>query len=192
VVNIVSCDNCGGTGTVVSNRCSSCGGDGRLNRSTTLSIDIPAGVSTGNYIPLHGQGDAGPNNGPAGDVIVIIEELEHEIFERHGLDLLCHLPISFWQAALGDTVVLETLDGKVKLNIPPGTQSHKLLRLRNKGLPEIHGRDTGDILVKIIVDTPEKLSSAERKLFEQIKEIQGPKKNRPRSFFNRARDRFGL
>lgn len=163
-----------------------------VQQTATLSIDIPAGVSEGNYIPLHDQGDAGPNGGPPGDVIVLIQEEEHEIFERHGMDLLCHVPIAFWQAVLGDNIVLDTLEGKVKLSIPEGTQSGKILRLRGKGLPEVRGRERGDLLVVLEVETPLRLSSDERRIFEQLRDMQGQRQNKPKSFFKRARERFGI
>ncbi|MFH1761531.1 MAG: molecular chaperone DnaJ [bacterium] len=192
VVNIVACDVCGGRGQTVRNRCSACGGQGRVKKEATISVDIPPGVSEGNYIPLHGQGDVGPNGGSAGDLIIIIEEKEHEIFERHGVDLMCHIPIAFWQAALGDTVILDTLDGRIKLNIPAGTQSDKMLRLRGKGLPDVNRRGSaGDLLVRVIVETPEKLNRAERNIFEELRNLQQEKSNKPKSFFNRAKDRFG-
>jgi len=192
VVNVVACNACSGTGQTITNRCNLCGGDGLERKSATISVDIPAGVSEGNYIPLQGQGEAGPNGGPAGDLIVVIEEHPHDFFERHGIDLLCEVPVAFWQAALGDAIVLKTLDGKVKLNIPPGTQSEKLLRLRKKGLPAVQSHEQGDLLVKIVVETPKKLKNEEKEIFQRLRELDGDKRSEGKGFFHRAKDAIGL
>lgn len=192
MVNVSACPRCGGRGQIVANACKSCGGDGRAKIETTVSVNIPAGVAEGNYIPLRGQGDAGAHNGPAGDLIVLIEEKPHEFFERHGQDLACELTISIPQAVVGDTVVLPTLDGKVKLNIAAGTQSESLLRLREKGLPAVNSnRDRGDILVKVHVETPERLSSEEKALYQKLIELERQKPAGSGGIFRKARSWFG-
>ena len=129
---------------MVREHCSSCHGQGRVKKQETLSVNIPAGVSEGNYIPLRGQGNAGPNGGPAGDCMVFIEETEHDHFERHGNDIVYDLPISFSQAALGADIEVPTLTGRVSMKIPPGTQSGRIFRLRGKGFPELDGYGTGE------------------------------------------------
>ena len=188
VVNVTTCPQCNGTGTVVSDPCRSCGGDGRATSETTISVDIPAGVSEGNYIPIHGKGDVGPNNGPAGDLIVIITEQKDKFFERHGIDLVCEVPITFSQAALGDTITIKTIEGKVNLRIPAGTQSEKIFRLRGKGLPELHSSKTGDQLVRIRVETPEKLTKEMKEVFESLKKIE--KSPSSKGLFEKARGMF--
>ncbi|OGJ86024.1 MAG: molecular chaperone DnaJ [Candidatus Raymondbacteria bacterium RifOxyA12_full_50_37] len=191
MVNVGACSACNGTGEVISNKCSECGGDGLLRTESTISVKIPAGVAEGNYIPLRGQGDAGARGGQAGDLIVIIEEIPHEFFERHGQDLVCELEISMPQAALGDEIVLDTLDGKIKLTIAAGTESESVLRMREKGLPEVNNnRYRGDILVKIHVGTPKRLSSEERDLYRKLKEINQTKASGEGAGFLRKAKKF--
>jgi molecular chaperone DnaJ len=171
------CPVCHGSGSTISDPCSRCGGDGRQQTETTVVVEIPAGVSEGNYLPVEGKGDAGPTGGPAGDLIVLIQEKKHDFFERHGIDVVCEMEITFSQAALGAEVPVPTLDGKVKLKIPPGTQSDKIFRLRGKGLPVLNGSDHGDQLVRIRLATPQRLSKAERELFEKLAELEGKDKS---------------
>ncbi len=191
MVNVTVCNVCSGSGQTISNKCKTCNGDGRLKTETTVSVNIPAGVSEGNYIPLRGMGDAGPNGGPAGDLLVIIEEEQHKVFERHGQDLVCELNVSVPQAVNGDAVTLETLDGKVKLNIAPGTQSESILRMRDKGLPDVNNqRNRGDILVRIHVVVPEKLNSQEKELYAKLSEIEKGKTSQETGFFKKAKQWF--
>lgn len=188
VVNVSACPQCNGRGTVISDPCNTCGGDGRQRSETTISVDIPAGVSEGNYIPIPGKGDTGPYGGPAGDVLVIVEEKKDEFFERHGVDLVCSIPVTFSQAALGDAIMIRTIDGKVNLRIPPGTQSEKIFRLRGKGLPGLRSSQKGDQLVRVHVQTPEKMTGEMRDLFEKLKQIE--KEPGGKGFFEKARDMF--
>ncbi len=167
-VNITTCPRCRGEGRVLKNPCGRCRGEGRVNGERVISVDIPAGVATGNYLTVRGEGHVGPKGGPPGDVIIVIEEEEHPFFERHGDDILLDLPISFVQAALGAEVEIPTLDGKAKLQIQPGTQSHKILRMRGKGIPRLHGGGRGDQLVRVIVWTPTKLSAEDRRLLKAL------------------------
>lgn len=167
-VNITTCPACGGEGSVVKDPCPACGGDGRTKGTKSIEVQIPAGVTTGNYITLEGQGDAGPRNGLPGDLIIVIEELEDELFERHGDDIVCDLPVSFTQLALGAKVEIPTLDGKAALKIPPGTHSHKIFRLKGKGIPHVHSHNRGDQLVRLVAWTPQKLSADEREAFEEL------------------------
>lgn len=191
-VNITTCPRCRGAGEIIEKPCPTCGGDGRVQGSSTVSVKIPAGVSSGNYINVAGAGHAGPQGGPAGDAIVLIEEKPHELFERHGDDLLFQLPISFTQAALGDGVIVPTLNGSVKLKVPQGTQSGKLFRLRGKGIPHLRGFGSGDQLVRVIVWTPTTLSSEEKELLTRLGKLQHGKPPRAdRSFFEKLRSTFG-
>lgn len=190
-VNIATCPRCHGAGEIVEKPCPVCRGEGRIEGTSTISVKIPAGVSAGNYITVAGAGHAGPRGGPSGDAIVMIEETPHEMFERHGDDVLYALPISFTQAALGDSVIVPTLNGSVKLTIPAGTQSGKLLRLRGKGITHLRGFGSGDQLVQIIVWTPTDLSSDEKALLKKLSESRGgqpPKADR--SFFDKLRATF--
>jgi molecular chaperone DnaJ len=162
------CSACRGEGHVVADPCSSCGGSGLDTTETTVNVDIPAGVSEGNYITIPDKGDAGQHGGPSGDLIVLIQEKEHPFFQRHGIDLVCEVAITFSQAALGASKEVDTIDGKVSLKIAAGTQSEKIYRLKGKGLPALHGRDRGDQLVRVHVHTPEKLSRSAKELFEKL------------------------
>lgn len=167
-VNIAPCRRCNGEGKVVTDPCRTCQGTGRIKGDATLKIKIPAGVATGNYLTLRGEGEVGFKGGPPGDVHVLIEEIEDEIFERHGDDILNHLHISITQAVLGDEVEVPTLTGKAKLRIEPGIQSGKILRMRGKGISHLHGTGKGDQLVRVTVWTPEKVSKETRELFHKL------------------------
>lgn len=164
------CPTCQGEGSVVADTCSNCNGSGLESVETTVTVDIPAGVSEGNYLNVPEKGDAGRNSGPSGDLIVLIQEKKHDIFQRHGIDLSCDIDITFSEAALGTSKTVQTLDAKVSLKIPAGTQSEKIFRLKGKGLPSLHGRDQGDLMVRVHVRTPEKLSRTAKELLEKLAE----------------------
>ena len=187
-VTVGPCRRCQGTGRVVTDPCPSCRGDGRREIAETISVDVPAGVHEGNYIPISGKGHAGPQGGPAGDLIILIEEKEHDIFERHDDDLLCDVPVPFTTAALGGKVDVPTLGGTARLEIPAGTQSHKLFRLRGQGMPHLHSSRKGDLLVRVHVWTPTKLAGEEKKLLERLAEVQGKTPAPSRGLFERIRD----
>lgn len=193
-VNVATCNRCHGSGQIIENPCRSCHGEGRVRGQKTVEIHVPAGVSTGNYIPLKGEGNAGLRGAPAGDLIVVIEELPHKIFERHGDDVIMVLPLSFPKAALGGTVEIPTLTGKAKLNIPAGTQSGKILRMRNKGIPHLHGSGMGDQLVQVQVVVPTHLTSEEKKLIQQLdaSENMQPQSSAGKSIFERFKDALNI
>ncbi|HUI92024.1 MAG TPA: molecular chaperone DnaJ [Chitinivibrionales bacterium] len=170
------CPVCRGEGQIVTDPCPKCSGSGRQAAETTVSVDIPAGVSEGNYITVDGKGDAGQNGGPSGDLIVVIQEEPDNFFERHGIDVVCSIDITFSEAALGASKTVPTLDGKVSLKIPPGTQSEKIFRLRGKGLPELHSPEHGDQLVRVHVHTPERLSKEAKELFEKLAQTETQEK----------------
>jgi len=188
-INVTTCSECGGEGRVIKERCSNCNGEGRVKEENTLSVTIPAGVTSGNYMSLRGEGHCGPRGGPAGDAIVLIEEQEHEHFERHGDDILYDLYLSFSQVALGDEVEVPTLNGKARLSIASGTQSGKILRMNGRGIPHLNHHGSGDQLVRVLVWTPTKLSEKEKQLFndlaksDAIKPPQGDK-----SFFRKVKE----
>lgn len=191
-VTVTDCPTCGGEGRVVRDPCRECKGEGRVRDRTSLTVRIPAGVTSGNYIPLRGQGDAGPRGGPPGDCLVFIEEKEHDLFQRDGNDVIYRLPISISQAALGNEVDVPTLHGKVKMKVPEGSQSGRVFRLRGKGIPDVDGRGVGDQLVEATVWTPTHLSGEERKLFEELDRIQQHRaKSAGKSFFDWLREALG-
>jgi molecular chaperone DnaJ len=165
------CPVCHGEGYTLADACQVCSGTGLESTETTVTVDIPGGVSEGNYINVPEKGDAGRHGGPAGDLIVLIQEKPHEVFRRHGIDLSCEIDITYSEAALGTSKMVTTIDGKVNLKVPAGTQSEKIFRLKGKGLPELHGRSNGDQLVKVHVKTPEKISKAAKELLEKLAEI---------------------
>ncbi|NUM79806.1 molecular chaperone DnaJ [bacterium] len=191
-VNITTCRNCAGQGTIVGKPCQDCQGDGVVQGETTINVKVPPGVTTGNYIPLRGQGHAAQFGGQPGDVIVIIEEKEDDIFERHGDDVLLDYAISFPQAVLGDEVEVPTLVGRVKLTIPSGIQSGKILRLRGKGIPHLNGNGSGDQLVRISVYTPTRVSDHERQMLHEMMKSEHfkPSAEEEKSFFKKVKEAF--
>ncbi len=167
-INIVPCANCGGEGKVVKEPCRTCSGDGRVQGEATETLDIPAGVSDGNYIPIRGGGNAGRRGGPAGDLIVLIEEKKHEHFVRHGNDVVYDLLLSYPQAALGSEIEVPTLSGGAVITVEPGTQPGTLLRMRDKGVPDLESHRRGDQIVRINVHVPTKLGEEERRILEKL------------------------
>jgi len=163
-----TCPKCRGTGQIISSPCPECHGQGRQQKTKTLSVKVPAGVDTHDRIRLSGEGEAGLHGGPAGDLYVEIDVSKHPIFNRQGNDLYCEVPVGFATAALGDTIEVPTLDGRVKLKIPAETQTGKVFRLRGKGVKSVHGGYKGDILCRIQVETPVKLNKKQKGLFEEL------------------------
>lgn len=193
VQQVQPCNVCRGTGEVISDPCRTCGGEGRVSGSSTVTLDIPAGVSAGNYMRVDNMGNAAPNNGAPGDLQVVFEEKPHDQFTRHGDNVLYELPISFTQAALGAEVDVPTLNGDATLKIPSGTQSGKVLKLKGKGIPHLHHGGRGDQLVQITVWVPTKLSNEEKDLLRRLEQTEGfrpPKANR--SFFDKLRETLGV
>lgn len=163
-----TCPHCHGSGTVITDPCPECRGEGRVEESRKLSVKIPPGVDSGDRIRLAGEGEAGPQAGPAGDLYVEIHVRPHALFTREGADLLCAVPVSLMTAALGGQVEVPTLDGKVVLKITPETQSGRVLRLRGKGVKPVRGGSTGDLLCRIEVETPVNLSREQKDLLRQL------------------------
>lgn len=173
------CSECKGTGIKIDKPCKTCSGSGVKEKSKTLSLSIPAGVDTGKRITIPHQGDAGENGGPAGDLIVVIRVDEHPYFQRDRADLYCAVPISFTQAALGAEIIISALDDKkIELKIPEGTTYGKLLRIKGAGVP-VSAAQHGDLYVKIIVQMPQSLSSAQKELLKKYMELEKPKKAPP-------------
>lgn len=189
-----TCPACHGEGKIVSDPCTDCHGHGRKERTKTLSVKIPAGVDTGDRIRLSGEGEAGTNGGPSGDLYVQVNVLDHPIFDRDGKHLYCEVPISFVDAALGGELEVPTLDGRVKLKVPAETQTGKLFRLRNKGITPVRGGSTGDLLVRAVVETPVKLNSRQKELLKEFQQEmdQGKDKHSPKKsgFFDSVKKFF--
>ncbi len=188
-----TCPSCGGQGQTITEKCPSCHGDGIVREEEVISINIPAGVAEGMQLSVSGRGNMGARGGVAGDLIVVIEEVEHEHLKRDGANLFYDHYISLIDAALGTQIEIPTIDGKAKVKIDPGTQSGKVLRLKNKGLPDINSYHKGDLLVNINVWTPQDLTKEERKILEGLKDAENfkpkPGKNQ-KSFFERMKQYF--
>jgi molecular chaperone DnaJ len=163
-----TCPKCRGAGTIVRNPCDTCLGQGRVRKTSKLSVKIPAGVDTGDRIRLSGEGEAGRNGGPPGDLYVEVQVREHAIFERDGAHLSCEVPVSFATAALGGSVEVPTLDGEVTIKVPAETQSGRVFRLRDKGVRPVRGGARGDLFCRVVVETPVSLSSEQKELIRQL------------------------
>lgn len=168
MMRVESCPECRGEGSVIAQRCEACGGAGTQESKATVSVRIPAGVSTGNYLTLRGQGHAGPKGGGRGDAHVLIVEKEDANFERQGDDIVCRLAVSFATAVMGGDVEVPTLTGRVRVKIPPGTQSGKVFRMRGKGLPHLNDSRKGDLHVQVVVWVPERLGRAESTRLQEL------------------------
>ncbi len=188
-----TCPTCNGEGKIIKNKCKKCSGEGIVRGESVLPVNIPAGVQDGMQLQVSGMGNAGARGGVNGDLLVVIEEKEHEQFTRDGNDLHYDLFINFADAALGSETVVPTLGGKVKIKIEAGTQAGKILRLKQKGLPDINRYETGDQLVNINIWTPQKLSSEEKKIIEKLRESENFKPNptkKDKGFFGRMKEMF--
>lgn len=163
-----TCPTCRGKGQVISDPCTNCQGQGRVEETKTLSVKVPPGVDNGDRIRLSGEGEAGPDGGPAGDLYVQVAVSDHDIFERDGNNLHCEVPVGMIEACLGGEKEVPTLDGRVKLKIPPETQTGKLFRLRGKGVSSVRGGGIGDLLCRVIVETPVNLSSKQKELLKDF------------------------
>jgi molecular chaperone DnaJ len=187
-----TCSRCAGTGTVVTDPCPKCEGDGRLPGEKEILLRIPPGLDDGARVRLQGEGEAGERGGPAGDLYVVVHVRPHPIFRRDDQNVLLEIPISFPQAALGAEMDVPTLDGKVKLKIPAATQTGRVFRLREKGIGSPNGHRRGDQLVTVHVETPAKLTREQRELLERFAQVSGEEQNpQARGFFDKVRELFG-
>ncbi|WP_317891708.1 molecular chaperone DnaJ [Acidicapsa acidisoli] len=186
-----ACSNCGGSGTVITDPCTTCRGETRVVREFKMNVKVPAGVEDGTRIRYSGEGESGRFGGPRGDLYVVLTVRPHDFFERDGYDLHCVVPISFPQAALGAEIQIPALDGEVTLRVPEGTQSGKEFRIRNHGVPHLNESGRGDLVVEVMVQTPKKLSRTQRELVRQLAEsMEVENKPASRNMLNKMKDLF--
>jgi molecular chaperone DnaJ len=186
------CPTCGGSGQVIEVKCKKCGGEGRVTDTSKLKVKIPAGVDSGSRLRSPGKGEAGLHGAASGDLYIVLHVKEHDVFERHGDDLFCEIPIKFTLATLGGTLNVPTLTGKGSLKIPAGTQSGTVFRLRGQGMPNLRTGQKGDQLIKVVIEVPKKLTGEQRKALEQFAELSGdPSNPMSETFFEKAKRFFG-
>ena len=189
-----TCPACQGAGQVIKERCTECRGQGRVEREKTIELRVPAGVDTGTRLRVPGEGEAGSNGGPAGDLYVVLEVREHTFFERRGADLYCTIPVSIAQAALGAELAVPGLNGEERLKIPEGTQGGAVFRIKGHGLPDPRGGGRGDLYYHVRVVTPSKMTREQRKIMEQLAatlKVDNKPAERGSSFFDKVKDIFG-
>jgi molecular chaperone DnaJ len=186
-----TCNYCQGKGTIISDPCPTCGGAGRVRSMHTLSVKVPAGVDNGSRLKLRGEGESPPPGGAPGDLYVVIQVEAHPIFTRENLEILCDIPISFVQAALGAEIDVPTLAGKVKMKIPAGTQSGKVFRLKGKGVKDVHNYEQGDQHVRVTVETPTHLTARQKELLKEFAMLGGEDINPlSKGFFEKVKELF--
>jgi molecular chaperone DnaJ len=183
-----TCHQCNGMGQIIKNPCRTCGGQGRMNREKTLSVNIPQGVETGTRIRLAGEGEAGLRGGPNGDLYIFIEVKEHAIFQRDGVHLFCRVPVSMPTAAIGGEIEVPTIDGgKARVKVPTGAQSGKQLRLRMKGMPALRSSNSGDMVIELAVETPVNLTARQRELLREFEKLSEENNPEGSSFFSKVK-----
>ena len=187
-----TCNRCDGHGSVVTDPCAECRGAGAVRKTSNLQIKIPGGVDAGSRLKLRGEGEAGPAGGIAGDLYVTIHVGAHPLFERQHNEVICELPISFPQAALGADIEAPTLEGKIKMKVPAGTQSGSVFRLRGKGIVDLRGGGRGDQLVRVVVETPTDLGAKQKELLEEFAQLNGGEVHPiSKGFFDKVKELFG-
>ncbi len=184
------CQNCKGTGKIIKEPCKTCSGNGRVRKTRTIQVKIPAGIDDGQTISLRGEGNGGVQGGPAGDLYVTVSVREHKMFKREGQDIILEMPISFAQAALGATLTVPTVDGKVQYDLPEGTQTGTVFRLRGSGVPHISGRGRGDQYVKVTVEVPRNLSAEQKELLRKFDDDIDECYSEKGGFFKKMKDLF--
>lgn len=185
------CSRCHGKGKIIEKPCSDCNGVGQVRVSSTVGVNIPAGINDGQVLTVRGKGNSGTNGGPAGDLELQVSVRPHPIFERDGYDLLCELPLTFSQLALGAEIQIPTLDGKVPYTIKEGTQPNDIIRLKGKGVVYLNGRGNGDLIARVTVEVPKSLSAKQKELLQAFEESLGEKNYQKRkSFFEKVKDAF--
>jgi molecular chaperone DnaJ len=191
IVNRRVCSACNGQGTLIKDKCNDCHGTGKVKKQRKIHVKIPAGVDDGAQLRVSGEGEAGTKGGPSGDLYIVIRVKSHDFFEREGDDIYCEVPLTFAQAALGDEIEIPTLTEKVKLKIPPGTQTGTFFRLKGKGVPRLRGYGQGDQHVKVVVVTPSNLTDEQRELLRQFSGLNGEYMHeKQQSLFERMKKAF--
>lgn len=186
-----ACDRCGGTGHVIDSPCHTCSGSGRVRKQRTIEINIPAGVDNDQMLTVGGQGNAGANSGPAGDLHVYVNVRPHPIFERRGDDVWCEMPITFSQAALGAEVTVPTIDGRVSYQVREGTQPGDVFKLKGKGIPHLNGRGRGDQYVRMTVEVPKNLSPKQKEILQEFDtHIEEKNYQKRKGFFDKLKKMF--
>lgn len=194
-VSVQPCRTCHGEGQVIASACSRCRGEGRVRSERQVDVEVPAGVTSENFLTLRGRGSVGPRGGTRGDLVVLLEVQDDLRFQREGSDLLHELPITFAQAALGDEIDVPTLEGDARVKIPAGIQSGEAIRLRGLGLPDLNGHARGDQVVRVVVWTPDTLSAEQRELFERLRDVEAPapdevRRSSHKGFWSRVKEAF--
>ena len=196
-VSVAPCRQCRGEGTIISDYCQECNGEGRTRAHRRIQVNVPPGVSSENYITLRGEGNVGPRGGPRGDIVVLLEVAEDERFTREGVDMVTEVPVTFSQAALGARVRVPTVEGgSAEIEVPPGVQSGEVVRVRGEGLPELNGNRHGDLLVRLAVWVPERLGAEQARLIRELREVEDPAPakidhDRRRGFWSRVKEALG-
>ena len=195
-VSVVPCGRCRGEGAVVADRCGSCHGDGRTRTTRKVRVRVPPGVSSENYITLRGEGNVGPRGGARGDIMALLDVKEDPRFVRDGNDLITEVPVTFAQAALGAQVTVPTVEGEEEVKVQPGTQSGAVVRVRGEGLPDVNGRGQGDLLVRLVVWVPQRLTPEQERLIQELRALEDPPPatvdaDGRRGFWDRVKDALG-
>ena len=195
-VSVAPCRRCRGEGTVITEYCRECHGDGRTRVEREVEVEVPAGVTSENYLTLRGEGSVGPRGGPRGDIMVLLDVAEDPRFRRDGTDLVVDVPITFGQAALGDRVAVPTVEGRTWVEVPPGTQNGEVMRVAGEGVPELHGRRYGDLLVRLSVWVPTRLSDEQRRLVDELRAVEDSPPDivdaeQRRGFWSRVKEALG-
>jgi molecular chaperone DnaJ len=190
-VSVSPCPTCAGEGTVITHPCEVCRGEGRVKADRTVAVEVPPGVSANNYLTLRGQGAVGPRNGPGGDLVVMLDIKDDDRFQRQGDDLIFDLPLSFSQAALGMQLGIPTPYGDEEIRVPPGTQPETVLRLKGRGLPVLGQNAKGDLLIRVHVWTPERLTEEQERLFQELAKLEGDPPKRSPGFWSKLKEALG-
>ena len=186
------CSQCNGRGSTIADPCTKCSGQGVVRKQHSLSVKIPPGVDTGSRLKLRGEGQGGNGGGPAGDLYVVIRVQDHPLFRREENDVICDMPLSFPQAALGTDIEVPTLEGKMRMRIPPGTQSGAVFKLKGKGVADLQGYGRGDHLVRVLIETPRKLTPKQRELLEEFARMSGEEVHpMSKGFLEKVKEMFG-